>query len=341
MSRFLASLSVGIMAVVGAANAASPVEAFYSGKRLDMIIYSLAGDAYDLYARLLIRHMPQYLPGQPAIVARNMTGAGGLKATLYLYKMAPADGTVIGTIGRGLAFEPLLGGTDAHFDPRRFTWIGSMNTEVSVTVAWHTAPVKTAADLLTNELLVGGTGGLADSQLIPTALNALLGTKFIVVSGYKGAGHSMLAVEQGELQGMGYHSWSNIRASKPEWFDQKKANVVMQMSARGKHADLPDVPLVTELATSDRQREALQLLFARELFGRPFLGPPGIPDERADALRRAFDSALKDRRLLDEAKTAKMEVNPATAKELAALLDNLYALPASVVADSKKALGRN
>jgi ribulose 1,5-bisphosphate carboxylase large subunit-like protein len=176
--------------------------------------------------------------------------------------------------------------------------------------------------------------------LIPTALNTLLGTKFKVIAGYNGSQHSMMAVEQGELQGMGYHSWSNIRATKPEWFDDKKVNVVMQMSASGKHPDLPDVPHVTELATNDEQRQALNLLFARDSFGRPFLGPPDIPQERAEALRRAFDAALKDQRLLDEAKTAKMEVNAAAGEELDALLGKLYALPASVVAQSKKALGR-
>jgi tripartite-type tricarboxylate transporter receptor subunit TctC len=342
MNRFIGCIGVGLASLIaGHAIASDSVESFYKGKHLNMIIYSNAGEAYDLYARLLIRYMPEYIPGQPMFIARNMTGAGGLKATEYLYKIAPADGTEIGTIGRGIPFEPLLGGTGADFDPLKFTWIGSMNKEVSVAVAWHTAAVKTAPDLFTKELMVGGTGGLSDSQLIPTALNALLGTKFKVVPGYNGSLHSMMAVEQGELQGMGYHSWSNITATKPEWFEQKKVNVVMQMSAGGKHADLPNVPLVTELAKTDQQKEALKLLFARELFGRPFLGPPAIPEDRASALQRAFDAALKDRRLLDEANKAKMEVNPASGEELVALLRQLYALPATVVTDTKKALGRS
>jgi tripartite-type tricarboxylate transporter receptor subunit TctC len=315
-------------------------DGFYKGKHINVIIYSNAGEAYDLYARLLIRYTGDYIPGGPTFVPKNMTGAGGLKATEYLYKIAPADGTEFGTIGRGIPIEPLLGGTGADFDPLRFTWIGSMNKEVSVTAAWHTAEVKTARDLLTKELIVGGTGGLSDSQLIPTALDALLGTKFKVVPGYNGSTAAMLAVERGELQGMGYHSWSNLKATKPEWFEQHKANVVMQMSAGGKHPELPEVPLVSELATSDRQREALKLLFARELFGRPFLAPPAVPADRAKMLRSAFDATVRDKRLIDEADKAQMEMNPASGEELVALLRQLYALPSSVVDDAKKALGR-
>jgi tripartite-type tricarboxylate transporter receptor subunit TctC len=319
---------------------AQGTDGFYKGKQISMIIYSNAGEAYDIYARLLIRYMGDYIPGKPTFVPRNMTGAGGLKATEYLYKIAPKDGTELGTIGRGLPIEPLLGGPGADFDPLQFTWIGSMNKEVSVTAAWYTAEVKTARDLLTKELIVGGTGGLSDSQLIPTALNALLGTKYKVVSGYNGSTAAMLAVERGELQGMGYHSWSNLKATKPEWFEQHKVNVLLQTSAGDKHPDLPDVPLVSELATTDGQRDALKLLFARELFGRPFLAPPAVPADRAKILRAAFDATVKDKRLLEEADKAQMEINAASGEELVTLLRQLYALPASVVDDAKKALGR-
>ena len=197
------------------AEAADP---FYKGKTVTIYAYTPpSGTSYDLTAHLLARHLPAHLPGEPAAIVKNMPGGGGLTLTRYLYAAAPKDGTAFGTIPRSMPFESLLGSEMLDFDPLKFTWLGSPAAESSVALAWHTAPVKTAQDLLEKELLVGGTGASADSELIPKALNGLVGTKFKVISGYAGVAMSSNAMERGETEGMAYWSWSAVKAANGDW----------------------------------------------------------------------------------------------------------------------------
>lgn len=177
--------------------AAQSAEEFFRGKTINMIVYSDAGSSYDTYARVLSRHMPALIPGQPTMIVKNMVGAGGLTATRFLYNTAPRDGTTLGTISRGIPFEPLLGNTVVEFDPLKFIWLGSMSKETTMYVSWHTARVKTAQDLMTTELLLAGTGAGADSEVISHALNGILGTKIKLISGYKGASNAAIALERG------------------------------------------------------------------------------------------------------------------------------------------------
>ena len=172
------------------------VEQFYKGRQVDMIIYTANNSSYDLYARLLITHMGRFLPGNPTFIPKNMIGAGGLKAAEYLYKIAPKDGATIGTVGRGLPFDQFLGRNEMGIDFLKLAWIGSMNRESTLALAWHTSAVKTFEDLQKIELLVPGTGAGADSELIPVALNSLLGTKFKIIKGYKNTTDGALAVER-------------------------------------------------------------------------------------------------------------------------------------------------
>ncbi len=320
-------LGGGCLAVQGAA--AQSVAEFYAGKKMDMIVYSTAGSTYDMYSRLLARHMPRHLPGEPPMIVKNMVGAGGLAATRYLYAQAPRDGLTIGTISRGIPFDPLLGGNAAvEFDALKFLWLGSMSRESTLAISWHTSDVKTAKDLLSKELLVAGTGAGADSQVVPNALNGLIATKFKIVPGYASLTTATLALERGEVSGFAYWSWGAIKSSKPDWIRDKKINLLFQT---GEHPELTAVPNVKSLAKSESDRQALDLLFARDIMARPFLSTPEVPADRAKALRDAFAAALKDGQLLAEAEKAQMEIELVDGAEVEALIKKAYASPKDVV----------
>lgn len=330
----------GLLALAPLSLAAQPAEDFYRGKQITMIIYTAAGGTYDLYARLLSRHMGNHLAGGPRFVPKNMIGAGGITAARFIYVTAPKDGLTIGTIGRGLPFEPMLGGAQAlDFDPLKFTWIGSMNKESSLAVAWHTSPVKTAKDLFTHELLIAGTSAGSDSQIIPLALNGVLGTKFKVISGYTDMATAALAVERGEVAGLGYWGWVSLRTERGNWLTDKSVNILFQ-TALEPHPDLPNVPLATSLARDEQEKQSLELLLARDVLGRPFVAPPDIPAARTADLRRAFDASVKDPNLLADAEKINAEINPATAAEVEALLKRIMAYPPEVVERTRKAMGR-
>jgi len=293
------------------AGQAQSVADFYKGKTVEMLIGYSGGGGYDVYARLLARHIGRHIPGNPNVVPRNMPGAGSLVLANWLYNVAPKDGTAFGTVGRGTPFDPLLGIDAAKFDSTRFTWIGSMNNEVSVCVSWHTSGVTKFEELLQKELVVGGTGPSADTDQFPRITNAVLGTKFKIVSGYPGGNDIGLAMERGEVQGRCGWSWSSVVAVRMDWFKKKTIHVLMQLALE-KHDDLPDVPLVVDLAKNDDDRQMLRLIFARQALGRPFLAPPDLPQDRAAALRTAFMNTMKDKAFLADAGKAKLEITPVT-----------------------------
>jgi tripartite-type tricarboxylate transporter receptor subunit TctC len=282
---------------------------FYRGKTVELLIGYSGGGGYDVYGRLLARHMGKHIPGNPAVVPRNMQGAGSLVLANWLANVAPKDGTAFGIIGSGTGFDPLLGIEAAKFDPTRFVWIGSMNNEASVCVSWHTSGITRFEDVLEREMVVGGTGPSADTDQFPRITNAVLGTKFRIVSGYPGGNDINLAMERGEVQGRCGWSWSSVVATRMDWYRQKRVHVLFQM-ALDKHSDLPDVPLVIDLAKNDEQRRILRLIFARQALGRPFLAPPGVPQARATALRKAFMDTMRDKTFLAEADKAKLEIKP-------------------------------
>lgn len=322
--------------------AAQSVAEFYQGKSLTLICYSTAGSTYDLYSRMLARHMHNYIPGKPpAMIVKNMTGAGGLTATRFLYTNAPKDGSHIGNISRGIPFEPLLGGGQTvDFDPLKFIWLGSMSRESALAVSWHTSAVKTAQDLFTKELLVAGSGAGADSEIIAKALNGLVGTKFKVISGYTSLTVAALAMERGEVEGIAYWSWGAIQTGKPDWVRDKKLNLLFQTAATP-HPDIPNVPLgIDVLAHNDEERQGLQLLFARDIIARPFLAPPDVPADRAKALKAAFEASLKDPVLLAEADKARAEISLVTGEEIEELLKKSMATPPAVVERLRNAMKR-
>jgi tripartite-type tricarboxylate transporter receptor subunit TctC len=328
-----------LVAFVASAEPAHTPEQFYKGRQLTMIVYSPAGSAYDIYARVLVRHMGKYIPGSPTFIVQYVVGAGGLKAMETLYRIAPKDGSVIGTVGRGLPFEPFLGRNELKYDPLKMTWIGSMNREATLAMSWHTSKVKTFEDLQQHELLVPGTGAGADSEIIPLAFNSLAGTKFKIISGYRNSTDAALAMERGELEGMAYWSWTAVKSIHPDWVPQKKINLLFHTGTKPV-AEIPDVRLIRNLVTDPTNNRALEFILAREILGRPFLAPPDLPADRVKVLRDAFVATLRDPDFLKEAAKAKLDVDVVTGAEVDQVLKDAANAPASVIDRVKQALAR-
>jgi tripartite-type tricarboxylate transporter receptor subunit TctC len=318
--------------VFGVPALADPVEDFYRGRNVTLVIgYSVAG-GYDNYARVVARHLGNHIPGRPTVLPQNMPGAGSLRAANYLYNAAAKDGSVIGMFSRGMAMEPLIGTSHTQFDARKFSWLGSGTDEVSTCVTWRDSAVKTWADALTTAFTVGGEGSGSDPDIFATVVHNVFGVKLRLVSGYPGSAEVALAIERREVDGRCGWSYSSLRQQRPEWITNKQVNILVQLALK-KTPELPDVPLVTEFATTDRQRQILRLVFSRQAMARPFTAPPGIPAERKQALRKAFDETMADPAFLAEAKQRGLEVNPVTGAEIDALIAELYQTPADIVAE--------
>ena len=331
------SLFVVILALPQSVRAQSAVADFYRGKNITLIVGYSAGGGYDTYSRILARHLGKHIPGNPAIVVQNMPGAGSLKMANFLYNVAPKDGSTIGTFSRGMAMEPLIGGQNVQFDSTKFTWLGSGTNETSVFVVWHTAPVKTWNDILTKPFTVGGEGSGSDPDIYAALLKNVFGAKLKLISGYPGTAELAIAMERGEIDSRASWSWTSLKTLKPNWLAEKKVNLPVQLNlTRG--ADLPDVPLVTEFAANDRQRQILKLILSRQEMARPYAAPPGIPDDRKAALRKAFDDAWADPELVAEMKARGQEVNPVSGAALDALIAELYATPKDVVEETRRAI---
>lgn len=315
---------------------AESVADFYKGKTITLYIGYSAGGGYDTYARTIGRVIGRHIPGNPKVVAKNKPGAGSLRLTNELYNSLPKDGTVIATFGRGMVMEPLFGNKKAMFDPSKFTWLGSANNEVSVCIAWHESPIQTLDDFLTMPMIVGGTGPGADTDTFPKVLNNILGTKLRLVTGYPGGNDINLAIERGELQGRCGYSWSSLKSRFPQWLTGKKVQILLQMST-AKHPDLPDVPFVMDLAKTDKDRKVLELVFARQAWGRPFAAPPGVPADRVKALQAAFMATMKDADFLADAKKQKLEIAPISGEKIKQLIAALYASPKDLVEAAKEA----
>jgi tripartite-type tricarboxylate transporter receptor subunit TctC len=317
---------------------AQPVADFYRGKNLNLIVGYSSGGGYDTYTRILARHLGKHIPGNPAIVVQNMPGAGSLKFANYLYNVAPKDGLTIGTFSRGMAMEPLIGGTNVQFDATKFTWLGSGTNETSVFVAWHTSPVKTWDDIVTKSFTVGGEGSGSDPDIYALLLKHAFGAKLRLISGYPGTAEIALALERGEVDTRASWSWTSLKTSRPQWLAEKKVHLPVQLSLV-KGAELQHVPLITEFADTEKKKQMLRLVLSRQEMARPYAAPPGLPPERAAALRKAFDDVWADPELFAEMKARGQEVNPVSGAEIDRLLAELYATPQGVVDETRKAIG--
>jgi tripartite-type tricarboxylate transporter receptor subunit TctC len=315
------------------------VEDFYKGKTLSLIIGYSVGGGYDLYGRLLARHMGKYIPGQPAIVPQNLTGAGSLRAANFIYSAAPKDGTAFGTFGRTIATTPLLTPAGAQFDSSKFTWLGSITNEVSLCVTWHSSPVKVWKDSLEREVVMGGEGSGADPDVYTLLYKNVFGARWKLVAGYPGTNDTMLAMERGEVDGLCGLSWGTLMTRHRQWFDDKKINLIIQAALR-KQPELPDVPLALDLVKDQEQMQILKLFLISQEMARPFAAPPGIPPDRKGALIAAFERTVRDPEFLGEAQKLNMDINPLGAKQMESLLSELYATPKSVVEKAAQAIAK-
>jgi tripartite-type tricarboxylate transporter receptor subunit TctC len=296
---------------------------FYKNKQIRMIIGHPVGNDYDLAGRFLARYLGKHIPGEPTIVVQNMPAAASIAAANFLYAQAPRDGTVFGSFSRNVPSQALMGQMNVEADPRRFNWLGATSLPARVCVRWVTSPVKNPADLFTQEFIVGGAGAGSALSILPTVFNHVLGTRFRIIQGYKGTTDTVLAMERGEVQGRCGWSWSSVKSTHQKWIAEKKFSILVQL-ALSKHPDLPDVPLIVDLAKTDEQRAILELIFARQVMGRPFVAPPGVPRERAEALRKAFMDTMNDKDFLADAEKAQLEITPVHGAEIQKLVTTIF-----------------
>ncbi len=329
-ARLAAGALLFVTAMARPVLAQTPVADFYRGKTVRVLVGFGPGGSSTIYADILARYMGRHTPGNPAFVVQLMPGAGGLVVANHVARRAPRDGTEFAITARTGAFEPLLGNRNATFDPLELNWIGNANVESSTCISWRDSPVKKAADLLEHELVAGGTGSDSLAIAIPKALNRLAGTKFRLVTGYTSSVDIMLAMERGELQGFCSIGWSYLKLRKADWLAEKKINILFQLALE-KHPELPDVPLVADLARTPEDRQVLELLLAPQEMGRPFFAPPGVPADRVAALREAFARTLKDPDFLRDAEKAGVEVRYTSGEAVRDLLARAYAAPPEVV----------
>jgi tripartite-type tricarboxylate transporter receptor subunit TctC len=323
--------------LIAPASAQEDVAAFYRGKQLRLIVGTGPGGGYDLFARAVARRIGNHIPGNPTIIVQNQAAAGGLVMVNQLYSLGPKDGTVIAAPINGIPTAPLLEPAAARFDAAKLNWIGSTNRETYVAYAWHAARVQSLADLMQRELIVGATAAGTTLVDFPLVTNKFLGTKFKVVRGYNATPQINVAMERGEVEGIGGIGWQAVKTTIPQWIAEKKITVIAQY---GLHRDpeLAFAPTMLELAKTDADRQALTMMFARTEYGRPYFVPPDVPAARVEALRRAFDATMKDPDFIADAAQLQLELSPATGEQVQALVAKLAATPADIVARVRAAL---
>jgi tripartite-type tricarboxylate transporter receptor subunit TctC len=309
--------------------AAQAVGEFYHDKTIKLVVSTAAGGEYDLWARLLVRHMGRHLAGNPGLIVVNMPGAGGITAANHLFNIAERDGTVIGMIGRNLPYQALVRQSRILFDPLKFNWLGSPELTNRVCVAIDGASVQRAADLFERELLVGGAGAGTAVSTTPVLLSKLLGMRFRLVEGYGSPNAILLAMERGEVQGICV-TVSALRSARPGWIESGKLKVLFNTE----HTPPRDLtaPSIFEFAKTDEQRRILALYSSSVELGRPIVAPPGVPGDRVQALRRAFEDAMADPLLRNEAEKQQIEINVVRGDGLARLVSDLMRTPRDLVA---------
>jgi len=274
--------------------------------------------------------MPNYLPGKPNMVPQNMQGAGGVKALMHLYTVAPKDGTVIGMMSRTYPTDALIRPDEAKYDAARFNAIGSTSVEVACGVVWHTTGITKFSDLLEREVIVGGTGPTTGSAIFPLVLRHLTGAKFKIILGYPGGNEITAAMEKGEVDGRFGWSWGSIKSRSQQWLDDKKISILVQM-ALAKASDLPDVPLIMDFARDERDRQALEIILAPQTIAWPLIAPPDLPAARVAMLRKAFDATMIDPGFVAEANKMQIDIEPVSGEEIQKIVTRLGTFDRSVV----------
>jgi tripartite-type tricarboxylate transporter receptor subunit TctC len=326
---FFASLAVA--AFSASPSSAETVAEFYKGKTVSLIVSSSPGGGYDTLARTLAKHMGKHIPGAPAVVVRNMPGAGGIVATNHLFNVAAKDGTVIGGVQNNTPFEPLIGTKEAKYDPTKFVWLGSPSIEVAILVLWNSVPVNTLAEAKAREITVGASGANSTPSFYARLLNETLGTKLKIIVGYPGQTEAFLAMERGEIDGYPSVFYSSLMTTKPTWLKERKVKLIVQYGPE-RQPEIADVPFAPDLVTNADDKLLMEAAYAPLALGRPYLMPPGVPADRAEAMRAAFAATLADPEFRSEAEAIGLDVNtPRTGPQAQEVVERAYRTPEHIV----------
>jgi tripartite-type tricarboxylate transporter receptor subunit TctC len=309
---------------------------FYKGKTIRLIVATPAGGPYDNHARLLARHLSDHIPGHPTIVVENLSGGTGMIAANYVFNIGPQDGTVLVNLHNMLALIKALGQSDMKVDPARFNWIGNMTREVGDVIVSTKSPVKTIEDAKHNTAVIGAPSPMAVGAIYPRVMNYVLGTKFRVVTGYDGAAGVEHAMEQGEVDGDAGDTWFSGQGNTYDWYKAGKIRVLVQIGSRT--PDLPNVPLLVDLAGNSDDHELLDLFSSPYTVGKPTAVGPKVPSDRVAVLRAAYVATMQDPAFLADAKQLGVDVAPVSGEELASLMARLANLPPALLDRAKQAI---
>jgi tripartite-type tricarboxylate transporter receptor subunit TctC len=327
---FIAALMSAFMAGTAGARAADVAD-FYKGKTVSMVVSSSPGGGYDTLSRAIARFLGKHIPGNPAVVVRNMPGAGGIVATSYIAKVAPRDGLTIAGVQNNTPFEPLFGTKEATYDPVKLTYLGTPSVETGLLIIWHTSPIKTVEDAMKMQMTAGASGANSAPAFYARLLDELLGLKIKVIPGFPGQNEAYLAMERGELDSYGVTFWSSLTSTKSEWLRDKKIRILLQYGPE-KLAQLSDVPYAPDLLKNAEDKLLMEASYAPLALGRPFLAPPDMPADRTAALRKAMFDTFKDPEFLAEAKKQRLIVDaPKTGEQMQAQVARVYQMPQSVI----------
>jgi tripartite-type tricarboxylate transporter receptor subunit TctC len=333
MAAWVAALLAGSVVAPQPATA-DAVADFYRGKTITMLVGVSVGGEFDLAARLMAKYLARHLPGRPTAVTQNLTGASGLKMANYLYLQAPRDGAHLGLLQPFLPAAQSIGLNGIQFDAARFRWLGTIAPVIETMVLWHAARAKSIAEARAGEVVIGATAKGSNTYTLPALMNEFFGTRFKIVTGYNGGTQINLAMERGEVAGRN-NSWSSWKVTKPDWIRDRKITVIAQAGPRSRDLEAPSVE---DLAQTADQRQIVELLTAGEQLGRPFVMPPGIPEERVSALRAAFEAAMADPDFLAEANALNFDVDPVGGSKLESVVAKVLATPRDLAARARHLL---
>jgi tripartite-type tricarboxylate transporter receptor subunit TctC len=341
ISKFICALTFSFWGVAPC-TASDVVAQFYAGKQIKLIIGASAGGGYDVYGRLLARYWGKHIPGSPGIVPSNMPGAGSNVAAQYIYAVAPKDGTYVGALYASALTEPLLGDASRlKHDPKKLIYVGNANREVFFCAVRSDVEVTSFEESLSKEIVLGATADGGPTRDYPTLEKNILGAKFRLVTGYPGAKEVYLALEKGEVQGACGLTWSNFSRQYGSWLQSGLVRLFVQEDSEG-HPDLNrlKVPRAVDFAKTPSDRRVLDLVYAQSVFGRPYVLPPDVPEDRVTALREAFLATLTDRDLLADAGRLGLDITASSGQELQSLITRMYSEPEAIVESAKRALER-
>ena len=337
MRIFSAAASAFCLTLAAVPGVAAAQDNFFAGKTITIITSTGEGGTYDFSARTLARHLPNHLPGKPNVIIQNMPGGGHMLATNHMYNVAPKDGTMIATVNQSVPTHQALDGRGARYDAAKFNWLGALIDRNQTFGVWHTAGVKSFAELKTKEVIAGATGEGSSGFRYPTAINNVFGTKIKIIKGYKSTDEIRVALQRGEVNAQATSLGSYV-TENPEWIKDKTVVFLVQIGSK-RDPLIPDVPLWTELAENADDRAVLNLIGGAINIGRPFLAPPGVPDERVALLRKAFDATVTDPAFVADADKQRLTVIPLSGDEVAEIVKATVNASPAVIERAKKVMG--